>query len=109
LKFIYFSFLPSPSPFHHYIAARENSSEIDMGDTIELIRELLKKRADEMPSVRVAVRNGWKFLAHGMSITFQELIAFLPIYDAYFKHQVIEKLKKEGSKDGLGFDPTIFI
>merc|ERR1712166_1175052 len=87
----------------------ENSSEIDMGDTIELIRELLKKRADEMPSVRVAVRNGWKFLAHGMSITYQELIAFLPIYDAYFKHQVIEKLKKEGSKDGLGFDPTIFI
>ena len=80
-----------------------------MGDTIELIRELLKKRADEMPSVRVAVRNGWKFLAHGMSITYQELIAFLPIYDAYFKHQVIEKLKKEGSKDGLGFDPTIFI
>ena len=87
----------------------ENSSEIDMGDTIELIRQLLKKRADEMPSVRIAVRNGWKYLEHGISITWIELVQFLPIYDSYFKHEMIQKLKKDGNKDGLGFDPAIFI
>jgi len=79
------------------------------GDTIELIRELLKKRADEMPVVRVAVRHGWKFMDYGVSITFLEVVHFLPYYDAYFKHQMMEKLQITNSGDKLGFDPAIFM
>jgi hypothetical protein len=86
-----------------------NTGKLDMGDVIELIRELLKKRVDEMPSVRIAVRNAWTFLEHGLNITFPEVIRLLPYYDSYFKHQVIEKLKTDGKKDKLGFDPAIFI
>jgi len=86
-----------------------NTGELDMGDTIELIRELLKKRADEMPVVRVAVRHGWKFMDYDFSITFLELVHFVPYYDSYFKHQMMEKLKITNSGDKLGFDPAIFM
>ena len=79
------------------------------GDAIELIRELLKKKQDEMPSVRIGVRNAWTYLEHGLSITFTEFVQFLPYFDTYFKHQMVEKLKVDGKKDKLGFDPAIFI
>ena len=87
----------------------KNVGELDMGNTIELIRELLKKRAGQMPSVRVAVRNAWEFLEHGISINFTELVQLLPIFDTYFKHEIIEQIKRDGKKDKLGFDPSIFI
>ena len=88
----------------------ERRGTLDMGQVMNLLRTLLKKRATEVKSVRTALRHAWKKMDYQATIGFEELIAIGPVFDAYFKHDVLARIGKGGTaNDKLGFDPAIFL
>ena len=88
----------------------ERRGTLDLGQVMELLRTLLKKRADEVTSVRTALRHAWKKMDYQTTIGFEELIAIGPVFDAYFKHDALARVGKGGkAADNLGFDPSIFL
>eukprot|EP00946_MAST-07B_sp_MAST-7B-sp1_P003535 g3535.t1 len=88
----------------------KDSGEIDMSNVLNLLRELFKKRRDEVPLMRTALRHAWMYLDNPTAIDFAELMHTVPVYMRFFRHQSqvhLQAIEKEGGGNGL--DLSIFV
>jgi hypothetical protein len=88
----------------------QDTGEMDMPGALALLRELFKKRKNEVPSMRTALRQAWVYLESPPTINFPELVHTVPIYMRFFRHDAQVKLKLiEENGEGGDFDVSIFV
>ena len=81
-----------------------------MTDALNLLRELLKKRKDEVPSMRVALKHAWIYLENSPAVTFPEFVHTVPVFMRFFRHDALLKLQEiEKNGEGEDFDASIFV
>ena len=86
-----------------------DTGEMDMSSVLDLLRELFKKRKDEVSSMRTALKHAWIYLENTETIDFTELVHTIPVYMRFFRHDAQMRLKAiEESGEG-DFDASIFV
>lgn len=87
----------------------QDAGEIDMPQALSLIRTLLKRRKDEVPSMRVALKHTWLYLQYPDMINFTEFVNTMPVFMRFFRHDALLKLKVINQGEEKDIDPSIFI